>query len=68
VGTHHDWFPLPGLRFAVDVLYVNIESEMSGQTVALGTKVGARPSGIYTIKDLGTVSAIFRAQRTWGAD
>ncbi len=68
VGTHHDWFPLPGLRFAVDVLYTNIESAMSGQTVAIGTKVGARPSGIYTIKDLGTVSAIFRAQRTWGAD
>ena len=21
VGTHHDWFPLPGLRFAVDVMY-----------------------------------------------
>jgi hypothetical protein len=68
VGTHHDWFPLPGLRFAVDVMYTAIESEMSGQTVTLGTKVGARPSGVYTVKDLGIVSAIFRAQRTWGAD
>ena len=68
VGTHHDWFPLPGLRFAVDVMYTAIESEMAGQTVTLGTKVGARPSGVYTVKDLGIVSAIFRAQRTWGAD
>ena len=67
VGTHHDWFPLPGLRFAVDVLYTNVDSEMSGQTVTLGTKVGARPSGVYTLKDLGIVSTIFRAQRTWGA-
>ena len=25
VGTHHDWFPLPGLRFAVDVMYTGIE-------------------------------------------
>jgi hypothetical protein len=68
IGTHHDWFPLPGLRFAVDVMYTAIESEMSGQTVALGTKVGNRPSGVYTIKDLGITAAIFRAQRTWGAD
>jgi hypothetical protein len=68
VGTHHDWFPLPGLRFAVDVLYANIESNMSGQTVALGTKVGARPSGLYTIKDIGITSVVFRAQRTWGAN
>ncbi len=49
-------------------MYTAIESEMSGQTVTLGTKVGARPSGAYTVKDLGIVSAIFRAQRTWGAD
>jgi hypothetical protein len=68
VGTHHDWFPLPGLRFAVDVLYTNIESEMSGQTVNLSTKVGARPSGTYTVKDLGITSVVFRAQRSWGAD
>ena len=49
-------------------MYTAIELEMSGQTIALGTKVGARPTGAYTVKDLGIVSAIFRAQRTWGAD
>ena len=25
IGTHHDWFPVPGLRFAVDVLYTGVE-------------------------------------------
>ncbi len=25
IGTHHDWFPLPGLRFAVDVLYTGVD-------------------------------------------
>jgi hypothetical protein len=68
VGTHHDWFPLPGLRLAVDVLYTAIESAMEGQTVAMGTKVGARPTGVYTVKDLGITSVVFRAQRSWGAD
>jgi hypothetical protein len=68
IGTHHDWFPLPGLRFAVDVMYTNIESNMSGQIVGLDPTPGARPTGAYTVKDLGIVSAIFRAQRTWGAD
>ncbi len=68
VGTHHDWFPLPGLRFAVDVMYTAIESNMSGETISLVRTQGARVPGTYTIKDLGIVSTIFRAQRTWGAD
>ncbi len=68
IGTHHDWFPLPGLRFAVDVMYTQIESNMSGQVVDIDPAQGARPVGAYTVKDLGIVSAIFRAQRTWGAD
>ena len=74
VGTHHDWFPLPGLRFAVDVLYTRVELDMAGQTVTL-TKagafnqiLGARPTGAYTVKDLGLVSVMARAQRSWGAD
>jgi porin-like protein len=66
VGTHHDWFPLPGLRFAVDVMYTGIDSAMSGSTVTLTSKQGARPSGVYTAKDLGITSVIFRAQRSWG--
>ena len=68
VGTHHDWFPLPGLRFAVDVMYTGIESAMDGQTVTIATKQGNRPSGVYTAKNLGITSVIFRAQRSWGAN
>lgn len=68
IGTHHDWFPLPGLRFAVDVMYTAIESNMSGETINLVRTQGARTPGVYTIKDLGIVSTIFRAQRSWGAN
>ena len=68
IGTHHDWFPLPGLRFAVDVLYTGVESTFAGQTITLGKATGARPTGVYTAKDLGILSVMFRAQRTWGAD
>jgi hypothetical protein len=68
VGTHHDWFPVPGLRFAVDVLYTGIESAFAGQTITLGRAQGNRPTGAYVAKDLGIVSVAFRAQRSWGAN
>jgi len=68
IGTHHDWFPLPGLRFAVDVLYTGIDTAMAGSTVTLANKQGNRPSGAYTAKNLGNLSVIFRAQRSWGAN
>jgi hypothetical protein len=67
VGTHHDWFPVPGFRLAVDVLYTGIESAFAGQTITLGKTQGARPTGVYQAKDLGIVSVAFRAQRSWGA-
>ncbi len=40
VGTHHDWFPLPGLRFAVDVMYTGIDSAMAGSTITLRPNAG----------------------------
>ena len=67
IGTHHDWFPLPGLRFAVDLLYTGIDSAMDGSTITLSKAQGARPTGVYTAKNLGITSVIFRAQRSWGA-
>ena len=67
VGTHHDWWPVPGLRFAVDVIYTGIESAFAGQVVTLGKAQGNRPTGAYTAKDLGIFSVAFRAQRSWGA-
>jgi len=66
VGTHHDWFPLPGLRLAVDVMYMAVDTAAEGATISLSKAQGARPTGSYTAKNLGITSVIFRAQRTWG--
>ena len=45
---------------------------MAGQTVSSTARrhhvLGARPTGVYTVKDLGLVSVMARAQRSWGAD
>src|SRR5262245_50776904 len=67
VGTHHDWFPVPGLRFAVDIIYSNIESAFAGQTVTLGKAQGARPPGAEAGKHLGLQALSLRAERAWGA-
>jgi hypothetical protein len=65
VGSHTDWFPVPGLRFAVDVLYTQVNTAMKG-AVSLDSSQSARPTGIYTSRNLGITSVIFRAQRNWG--
>jgi hypothetical protein len=67
VGSHTDWFPVAGLRFAVDVLYSQINSAMRGD-VSLATAQGNRPTGIYTARNLGITSVVFRAQRNWGGN
>ena len=42
---------------------------VAGQTITLDQRrTGARPTGAYTVKDLGIISVMFRAQRSWGAD
>jgi hypothetical protein len=66
VGTHHDWFPVPGLRLAVDVLYTGVQTAYAGQTITLGKAVGARPTGAYGVRNLGITSVMFRAERSWG--
>jgi hypothetical protein len=65
VGTHHDWFPVSGFRLAVDVMYTRVDTAFDGQVLTLA-KNGARPAGLYTVKDQGLTSVMFRAQRTWG--
>jgi hypothetical protein len=65
LGTHHDWFPVAGLRFAVDVLYTGVETAFGGQTMTLKAQ-GSRPAGAYLIEDQGILSVMFRAQRSWG--
>jgi len=64
-GTHHDWFPVAGFRLAVDVIYSRVETAFDGQVLTLA-KNSARPAGLYTVKDLGLTSVMFRAQRSWG--
>jgi hypothetical protein len=68
VGTHHDWFPVPGLRFAVDIMYNGIETATDGATISLSKAQGNRPTGSYTARNLGITSVIFRAQRSWGGN
>jgi hypothetical protein len=67
VGTHHDWFPVSGFRLAVDVIYTRVDTAFDGALVTLA-KNSARPAGVYSAKDLGLTSVMFRAQRTWGSD
>jgi hypothetical protein len=66
VGTHHDWFPVAGVRIAAEVRYTGIETAMDGAVVTLSRSQGNRPTGAYTAKNLGIASVVFRAQRSWG--
>ena len=75
IGTHHDWFPLPGLRFAVDVLYTQVELDMKGQTVTLTAYRRLQPIIWALVRPVSTPSrtlaswsVMARAQRSWGAD
>jgi hypothetical protein len=36
--------------------------------VSLATAQGNRPTGIYTARNLGITSVVFRAQRNWGGN
>jgi Porin subfamily len=65
VGTHTDWYPVAGFRLAVDVLYTRIETAFDGQQITLTKAQGARPTGLYTARDQGIVSVVFRAQRSF---
>jgi hypothetical protein len=65
LGTHTDWYPVPGFRLAVEVLYTRIETAFDGQTVTLSKTVGLRPTGSYTAKDQGILSVGFRAVRAF---
>jgi hypothetical protein len=66
LGTHTDWYPVPGFRLAVEVLYTRIETAFDGQTVTLSKTQGLRPTGSYTAKDQGILSVGFRAVRSFG--
>jgi hypothetical protein len=67
LGTHSDWYPVPGFRLAVEVLYTRIETAFDGQTVSLNKAQGLRPTGLYTAKDQGIISVGFRAVRSFAS-
>ena len=67
VGLINNWFPAPGFRLAVEVDYTRVETAFDGQTISLSKTQGLRPTGNYTAKDLGALSVIFRAQRSFAA-
>src|SRR5262249_30088714 len=77
-GIRTQWQPSGGLLLGVDLNYTHVFTAFKGanavvQNVALGTSSGnvnvvepasgARPNGLYNLKNLGTFAAIFRAQR-----
>jgi len=65
LGTHTDWYPVAGLRLGVEVLWSQVQTAFNGQTVTLSKAQGARPTGLYTAKDLGILSVAFRIQRAF---
>ena len=65
IGFLTNWFPAPGFRLALDVLYTGIETALPG-AVTLNAARGLRPTGAYTAKNRGITSVMFRAQRNWG--
>jgi len=67
VGMVNNWYPVAGFRLAVDVLYTRIETAFDGQQVSLSKAQGLRPTGIYTAKDQGILSVVFRAQRSFAS-
>jgi hypothetical protein len=67
VGFLTNWFPAPGFRLALDVLYTGVETAMEG-TANIGSTRGLRPTGAYTLSNRGITSVMFRAQRNWGGN
>ena len=61
----NNWYPVAGFRLAVDVLYSRVQTAFDGQTVSLSKAAGLRPTGLYTAKDQGILSVMFRAQRAF---
>jgi len=65
VGAHADWYPVKNLRFGLEAVWTGVDTAMGGQVVTLAKSIGARPTGVYTAKDLGVLTTAFRAQRNF---
>jgi hypothetical protein len=65
-GIVQNWYPVAGLRLAVDVMYMQVDTAFEGP-VSLNGGIASRPTGGYTAKNLGIASVIFRANRSFPA-
>jgi len=81
-GIRTQWSPSRGFILGMDVTYTHVFTAFKGtqanlQNVAFGASsgnanviqpvVGARPNGVYNLKDLGILSVVMRAQRNFNA-
>jgi Porin subfamily len=64
VGGRSDWYPVPKLKLAVEVMYTQVDTAMQGP-INVANRVGNRPTGAYNAKDLGIVTVMFAARRTF---
>jgi hypothetical protein len=67
VGMVNNWFPVAGFRLAVETTFTRVETAFEGQQVTLVKTTGARPTGVYTAKDQGILTVVFRAQRAFAS-
>ena len=63
VGAQGRWYPVKNLYLAVEAVWTDVHSNMNGAVVTLTKSIGARPTGVYTLKDLGTLTAAMRVRR-----
>jgi hypothetical protein len=65
IGGTTVWTPVKNLAFTVDVNYTMIDQKYSGTIASPGSPALAKPAALYELKNQGTVSALFRAQRNF---
>ncbi|EHR01091.1 porin [Bradyrhizobium sp. WSM471] len=67
IGTKTGWTPVKNLTFSAELAYMMLDQKFaSGSTVALPAQSAiAKPGAAYELKDQGSFSMYFRAQRVF---
>lgn len=65
IGTKTAWTPVKNLTFSGEVNYSQLNQKYAGSVNFPGSTGAAKPPAVYELKDQGTVSFLFRAQRNW---
>jgi hypothetical protein len=65
VGSRTMWNPVPDLDVGVDVVWYHLNTAFGGGTANVIGNQGAKPAGLYNVKDQDALSAIFRIQRNF---